>query len=196
MQHHLHTPLIMLTTSDAGNYRVIVNGTSPCSPLTSSTATLVVSDPIVVTTPPESLSVCISFPASFTVVATGSNLTYEWYKNGISTGITTPTLNISQAAISDAGTYYVIVSGGAGCPTVRSNDVTLGVILDIDITGQPVSQTICEGGNITFSVTTTGSIDSYVWRRNGIPVSGGNYSGDNTANLKITGVTCCKCRQL
>jgi hypothetical protein len=71
-------------------------------------------------------------------------------------------------------------------PVTSSNSI-LTVNQDIDITTQPVAQTICEGPDVNFNVAAIGTISSYVWRKNGVPVSGGNYSGNNSSNLIITG---------
>ena len=61
---------------------------------------------------------------------------------------------------------------------------------DITITGQPTSQTLCVGNTATFTVTATGNIASYQWRKGGIPLSdGGSISGAATATLTITGIT-------
>jgi len=46
------------------------------------TAVLTVSDPVAITTQPVSQSVCLSFPVSFSITASGSNLSYEWFRNG------------------------------------------------------------------------------------------------------------------
>src|SRR6185295_17027118 len=91
---------------------------------TAATATanysITVDEPVVITTQPNpSQTVCSSFPVSFSVAATGTGLTYQWFKNGVAlsniagviTGVTTPNLSISQAAMLQAGTYTVEVTG-------------------------------------------------------------------------------------
>ncbi|MGN6298749.1 MAG: hypothetical protein ACTHM7_18300, partial [Ginsengibacter sp.] len=140
-------------------------------------------------------SVCASFPVTFSVTATGTGLTYQWYKDGIAladtagviTGVNSANLSLPQAKGSQAGTYTVRVSGVSPCGFVTSSDAVLTVNQQIDIISQPVSQTICEGLTTTFEVQATGSIYGYVWRRNGTPVSGSPYSGENSASLTITG---------
>ncbi|MGN6163437.1 MAG: immunoglobulin domain-containing protein, partial [Flavisolibacter sp.] len=140
-------------------------------------------------------SVCASFPVTFSVTATGTGLTYQWYKDGIAladtagviTGVNSANLSLPQAKGSQAGTYTVRVSGVSPCGFVTSSDAVLTVNQQIDIISQPVSQTICEGLTTTFEVQATGSIYNYVWRRNGTPVSGSPYSGENSASLTITG---------
>src|SRR5690606_38665137 len=125
------------------------------------------------------------------VSATGTGISYQWQKNGANiNGATSNTFSIPNAATSDAATYTVIVSGIAPCDPVTSQNAELIVNQDIEITTQPDPQTICEGGNITFTVATTGNISDYVWRKGGIPVSdGGGISGSSTASLTISGAT-------
>jgi sugar lactone lactonase YvrE len=59
--------------------------------------------------------------ANFTVAATGSNLTYQWYKDGVAlqdganiTGSTSPTLMLGAVSGASAGNYNAGVSNAAG----------------------------------------------------------------------------------
>ncbi|MEO6733000.1 MAG: Ig-like domain-containing protein [Ferruginibacter sp.] len=187
-----------ITVSDAGNYTVVVSGASPCTSLTSSTSALIVNQAVAITSQPApAQTVCSSFPVSFSVSATGTGITYQWYKNGVAlvdtagliAGVNSNNLTIPQAKVSQTGTYTVIVSGASPCGTVTSMDAQLTVNQSISITSQPSSQTICQASNVSFTVAATGTITSYVWRQNGIPVSGSNYSGENTPTLNITNAT-------
>ena len=68
---------------------------------------------------------------TFGVSASGSGLTYQWYKGVPSpttklNGATSDTYTISSLATSDAGDYYVVV-GGTCTPSVTSNAATLVV---------------------------------------------------------------------
>jgi hypothetical protein len=48
----------MLQPADAGNYTVVVSGTNPVHPFTSSTATLTVNQAVAITTQPASQTLC------------------------------------------------------------------------------------------------------------------------------------------
>ena len=79
-----------------------------------------------ITTQPTSETVTAGAAASFTVVATGSSLTYQWYKDSTAiSGATSATYSISATATTDAGSYYVVVTNSAG--SVTSSTVTLTV---------------------------------------------------------------------
>ncbi len=70
---------------------------------------------------PVSVSVVESGTATFTVSASGANLTYQWYKDGGvlangtgASGATTATLTLSNVDSSDDGSYTVVVTGDCG----------------------------------------------------------------------------------
>jgi PKD repeat protein len=81
-----------------------------------------------ITNQPVSQVVTAGQAASFTVAATGiPSPSYQWLKAGTNLlGATNPTLAISNAQPSDAGTYSAVVSNGAGI--VVSTNVTLTVL--------------------------------------------------------------------
>lgn len=57
------------------------------------------------------------------------------------------------------------------------------------ITQHPSPQTVCPGGNASFSVTASGTGLSYQWQKNSANLSnGGHYSGVTTATLTVSGV--------
>ncbi len=93
----------------------------------------------IVTQHPQNQSVDEGSPASFTVEAEGTTISYRWQKNGnYIPGATESTYTIDAAELSDAGTYRAeIVSP---CGNVFSNNATLSVqemySLDVDIDGQ------------------------------------------------------------
>src|SRR6185369_8969017 len=68
-----------VSASDAGTYSVTVSGT--CGNSMTSSATLTVNDNIAVSTAPVSLTNCPGTTATFSVAATGTGLSYQWYKN-------------------------------------------------------------------------------------------------------------------
>jgi large repetitive protein len=179
-------------TSTAGTlyYYAIVSGT--CTPPVTSdvSGAVTVNEPVVMTKNleySEPVSVCAGFPVEFSIEATGTNLSYEWFRGATSIGVTTPTLSISQASSTDAGFYTVEVTGA--CGELTSNQVELIVNQSISINNQPTTSIpSCEGDSpIIISVVAEGDIYEYLWRKNGIPLSdGGKISGATTAELTIT----------
>lgn len=110
----------------------------------SSTTTTAVTAPSI-TTQPASVTVTTGSAASFSVVASGSSLSFQWYKAGTAiSGATSASYAVSAAASSDAGDYYVVVTNSAG--SVTSSTVTLTV------TTSGSGTTTCASGTYTENV--------------------------------------------
>jgi len=154
---------------DAGNYTVVVAGT--CGTVTSNTATLTVNANVAITTQPANVTQCQGGNATFTVVATGTGLAYQWRKNGVNIGgATSSSLTLNNIIPADAGNYDVIVTGT--CNSVTSAQATLVVNLPPAITTQPVNIIQCQGTNATFTITATGAGLTYQWCKNGVNIAG------------------------
>jgi uncharacterized protein (TIGR03437 family) len=161
------------TASDAASYDVVV--TSDCGVTTSNPATLTISAATAIATQPQPQTVCLGAPASFSVTAAGTNLSYQWRKSGVNiAGATSSAYGLATTAAADAGDYDVVITGA--CGTVTSNPVALVVNNTTAITTQPSNQTVCAGGNASFSVTATGAGLSYQWRKSGVNIAGATSS--------------------
>ncbi len=158
--------------------------TSAAGCTTTSTVTVTVNQATSITTQPSAVAVCSGANATFTVVAAGSGtLTYQWRKGGTNiTGATNASYTITGATAADAANYDVVVTGG--CGNITSSAVALSINAATAITTQPTAQTACTGGNVTFSVTATGTALTYQWRKGGT-----NITGATNATYTITGVT-------
>ena len=101
-----------VTASDAGTYCVEVTGV--CGPTVSTCASLTVNENLLVVSAPVSVTNCPGTVASFNVSATGTGLSYQWYKGATAlTGQTNSSLVVANVSAADAGTYSVVVSGTA-----------------------------------------------------------------------------------
>ena len=123
------------TIGDAGNYTCVVSGT--CGTITSDAATLTVKELISISSQPQSIEINKGKQAVFSVAASGTISTYQWYKDGTAlsdggkyTGTTTAQLTISDVAQSEAGSYTVKISGD--CGDVTSDAATLSVLTATD----------------------------------------------------------------
>src|SRR5215471_17535580 len=159
---------------DSGNYTF--TATNPAGSVTSNVATVVVAlAPPVITTRPQSLTVSIGDPVTFTVGVTGSApFTYQWQKNGAGiAGATGPSLSISAAQLSDAGPYTVIVTNGAGSVTSTAAILTVTTApVPPTITTQPASMSIVVGNPVQFSVVASGTSPlNYQWSKEGVPIN-------------------------
>jgi gliding motility-associated-like protein len=169
-----------ISAANAGNYYVTVTGT--CGTVQSNTVTLALYPATTITSQPVNLTQCAGTNATFSVTATGNNLTYQWYFNGSSvSGATGASYTINNISVANAGSYYVRVTGT--CGVVQSNTVTLALYAATAITTQPVSLTQCEGTNATFSVTATGNNLTYQWYFNGSSISGATGASYTINNI-------------
>ena len=171
-----------VSVNDAGNYDVVVTGVCP-PPATSNTVSLTVNTPPTITTQPLSQTACAGTNVTFSVIATGTGLTYQWRKGGVNIGgATNSSFTISGVTASDAANYDVVITGLCS-PSVTSNIATLIINAVTTINTQPVSQTVCPGNNVTFSVTATGTSITYQWRK-----GGSNIVGATSSSYTINGV--------
>jgi hypothetical protein len=128
-----------ITAAMNGNqYHVVLNGTCTTN-LNSASATLAVNSPVDITTQPDSVSVCAGSATSFSVVATGSTITYQWqvsinggpYVNVINaapfSGATTSTLNINPLSTDLNGYEFHVIVSGVPCGSVTSDVALLTV---------------------------------------------------------------------
>ena len=189
-------------------YRCVVTGVCPVSPLTSNAAILTVPSSLSITGQPADITICAGNNTSFTVTGTGIS-TYQWQlstdggatfnnvtNTGVYSGATTTMLSITGTTAGLNNNRYRCNVSSVACGSLISNTVTLTVNLAPAITSQPSSAAVCTGSNQTFTVGTTGTSLTYQWfisndgggTFNILP-NGGIYSGATTASLTISGVT-------
>lgn len=193
------TPTLTLTgvtaADNGASFGCSVIGTGPCSPVSSTPATLTVNSPPAITTQPVPQTVCLGGNAAFAVAATGTGLNYQWKENGTSlvdagtvSGSGTPNLTLTGVADSDNGAVLSCAISGAYPPSVTSTTAVLTVNDAPLILIQPLSQTLYVGSNARFSVLASNAI-SYLWLKNGTALhDGGEIAGSATAALSLTGV--------
>ncbi len=131
---------------------------------------------------PVALAVVPGAQATFTVVAEGLGLSYQWKRGTTNVGTNAATLSIPAAALADAGNYQVVVSNAFG--SSPSSVVSLRVVPPPVITVQPVAKIANEGTAVAFSVTATGSNLTYQWMRGTALIGGATQR-----TLNFVGVT-------
>lgn len=106
-----------VVAGSVGSYVVVIN--SSCgSGLTSNAATLSLAPSTAIISQPQGQNVCANTGASFSVTATGNNLTYQWRKdNNPIPGATGSTYSIASVTVGDVGNYDVVVTGDCGSDT-------------------------------------------------------------------------------
>lgn len=169
--------------------------TTGCS---SSTALFTVNEAPAIGVHPSPQSVCSGNSATFNVTATGSGLTYQWYKGAVMlvnggsiSGATSNTLTINPVSLTDAATDYYCIATGTCSPAATSNIAALAVTEVVSITSQPItSQSLCSGNTANFSVNATGAGLAYQWYNGAtLLTDGGNISGATSPTLSIANLT-------
>jgi hypothetical protein len=169
--------------ADAGNYDVVV--TNSAGTVTSSSALLTVGQAPAITVQPVSQSVPISSVVGFTVSATGTApLTYQWRKNGVNFPGATTTSHVMNNLQADAAAVYdVVVTNAYG--SVTSAGATLSLTPAVWFTGQPESQSVFAGADVSFTGAAAGfaATPTYQWRKDGVVIPGAT-----NATLTLTSV--------
>ena len=118
--------------------------------------------------------------AQFTVtIAAGTNVSYQWYKNGTPIGGATGTsYTIGSCAVSDTAAYGVQIVNSAGNATTGTYLTVRDIAPSITggtVTGGPY--TLNTGNVAAFTVSATGTNLTYQWYKDGSPIGGATGSG-------------------
>ncbi|MGV3461496.1 MAG: immunoglobulin domain-containing protein [Flavobacterium sp.] len=155
--------------NDIAGFKIMPSGISDPAFIAYNANSMLIPSPKIVTQP-SSVVACTGTGTgtSFTINATGTNLVYQWKKNGISltdtgniTGAATAVLNISNVSASDVAFYTCEVTNAAG--SVLSNPAYLNTIIAV----QPIDNTACL--NVTgpyVEVIANGLSLTYQWYSN------------------------------
>ncbi|MFN8242996.1 MAG: zinc-dependent metalloprotease family protein [Ferruginibacter sp.] len=204
------TATLSITGATAGmnNYQYRCVASVLCGSTNSNAGILTVNAAPAVTGNPINSTICAGNNTSFTVIASGAGITYQWQEStngggswnnisngGIYGGATTSTLTLTGVTIGMNNYQYRCVVSGSCAPSANSAAATLTVGTALSITSQPGNVVLCAGTNTTFSVAISGTVISYQWQESTTGVggpwnnisNGGVYSGATTGTLTITG---------
>ncbi len=178
----------------SANYNVVVTG--GCAPSSTSTNVSLTLNTTTITSQPSNQTACPGNSVSFSTMASGPGLTYQWRKGtanlingGNIFGATTATLILNPANVSDVAANYNVVVIGTCAPSNTSINVSL-TIGGVNIISQPSSQIACPGNLVSFTTNATGSGLTYQWRKGTTNLNnGGNVSGATTATLTLNPVS-------
>lgn len=192
------------TIAMSGNrYRCQLSNATCTTPGISNAAILTVNSLPAVSTQPQSVSLCIGGSNTFSLVASGTAITYQWQLstdggatwNNIA-GATTFSYSVSVVTASMNGYRYRCIVSGTCTPPATSAVALLTVNTPVAITAHPASVNVCATGTVSFSVTATGTSPGYQWQEstNGGSswtniANGGVYSGATSSTLTLTAVT-------
>ncbi|MSU48876.1 MAG: hypothetical protein EXS37_07285 [Opitutus sp.] len=150
----------------------------------------VVASPPGILISPQNITLVVGQTGTFTVSATGTSpFAYQWRKNGVVIGgATSAALLLSNVQIADAGTYTVSISNSVGA--VTSSGATLIVVAAVtapQISTGPLSQTLTAGGDVSFSVSVSGTGPlAFQWRKNGASIPNATLPNYSIANVQLS----------
>lgn len=151
-----------VTVSEGGFYFVEIADANNCTAFSDTIEVIKPFDGPVITRPSSDTTICDN---SFITLSTNSTESHEWFYNGSSMGLFTPTITVNQA-----GTYRAIVTSGR-CQEV-SNQITISHLPapntnpTITVNGPTI---FCEGqGSTELVAGSTGGLH-YEWVRDGEP---------------------------
>jgi poly(3-hydroxybutyrate) depolymerase len=175
------------TVADSGlTFRAVVSNKS--GSVVSTTATLTVNSPPSdpkITTQPADQTVMASQPATFTVAAASSPLSYQWQENGRDiVGATGASLTIPAAITPDSGApFRVVVTGRSGSVTSAAATLTVKPAPGVPIIlTNPIRSRVLVNQRGTFAVTAWSRTPmTYQWQK-GTPLGNmADIPGANTA---------------
>ena len=189
-----NSSLILMNASagDAATYSVVVSG--EMGTVTNS-ATLTVNTPVTVTAAPLDQISVAGGSATFSVTATGTDLSYQWFFNDSVIGTGT-NLILNNLTTSQAGVYTVIVSGDCGSATnsatLMVNKAVAAVTLNnlsqtYNASSRPITATTMPGGlavTFTYNGSTTPPTSAGSYTVVGT-INDSNYQGTATGTLVI-----------
>ena len=167
------TPILTLEAKESRNesrYKCIITDKYGYS-YESAEANLLVRKALTILTQPENCSGAPGETATFTVVAEGSGLKYQWqtYKNGswtncsINDGAKTATLSLEMKDSRHGSKYQCVITDKYGA-SLTTKEVTMTVAKPLEIKQHPADVYGKEGEMATFKVVAEGSGLKYQWQ--------------------------------
>ena len=135
-----------------------------------------------ITAHPSNQTITEGQTATFSVIATGTGLSYQWQKGTANiTGATSASYTTPAAIMADDGsTYRCVVSNSGGSATSNSATLTVTRVAPTISSHPPIDQTVTEGQTATFSVTATGTGLSYQWQKGTTNITGATSASYTT----------------
>jgi alpha-tubulin suppressor-like RCC1 family protein len=187
----LNLTISNMQPADAGGYHLVASNAYGIEP--SLVATVDVLIPPAFTSQPESQTINVGEPFSFSTAVNGSEpMSYQWFFAGAplvdnerTYGSTTPNLSVSSSVQTDQGGYTLVASNSVGQAT--SSVALLIVKVPPSFVSQPESKTVTNGNSIILSVSVSGTQPfGYQWYYYGNPlINGGRVAGVDGHTLII-----------
>ena len=144
-------------------------------------------------TQPLSQTVCTGQTATMSVSTDMVTGTYEWFRDGVSLGVTrSPSYTIAPVTLASAGLYSVLLRDDCDPANKFAQSATarLNVIEAPSVTvNVPLTRIICENSNDTLRIRSVGAARRFQWFKDNVAIAGATDSNYiiNTAGASATG---------
>lgn len=159
-----------IKVTQTGDYSVQVSNDEGCSASTGPVH-VTVQPKTVVGTPPQNVTICDASPTSFSISATGTNITYKWQLNGsnindgsLYSGTTTNALIVANVNGLGTGQFQCVVTGTCGTATSTAATLTVNPLPAKPVITPGSSPTFCTGGSVTL---TSSALSGNAWSNGG-----------------------------
>ncbi len=133
------------------------------------TVTISMTSSVAITTQPKSVAVANGKTVTLKVAASGEGLTYKWYykdlgasKFSLSSTMKTATYTVAMSEGRNGRQLYCVVTDKYG-NSVKSDVVTLTMMVNLEIIQQPQTIVVPEGGEVKINLKAKGEGLTYKW---------------------------------
>jgi hypothetical protein len=178
-----------LASADAGIYSVAVrNSCNEVSP--EKTIMLAIREIPTFLRQPRDTAAMVGTTAFLRVIASGTDIRYQWRKNGVNrNGDTNAILSIASAAFADSGSYDCVISNA--CQTVNSTPAILSITKAPSGPRIALSQTAIDFGCIDKGTIDTKTVQGLIKNEgeSDLIITGMQISGSQSSQFAIIGGT-------
>jgi hypothetical protein len=178
-----------IASNDAGMYSVAVrNSCNELSP--EKTIMLAIREVPAFLRQPRDTAAMVGTTAFLRVIASGTDIRYQWRKNGVNrSGDTNAILTIASAAFADSGSYDCVISNA--CQTVNSTPAILSITKAPSGPSIALSQTAIDFGCIDKGTIDTKTIQGLIKNEgeSDLIITGMQISGSQSLQFAIVGGT-------
>ncbi len=173
-----------VNVDDEGTYACVATGT--CGTVEDDVK-LTITDGLSISQENQDLVYCAGDQATLELNTNIEGLTYQWYKDAvIIADATNKNYELSSLTVDDAGTYTIQVTGSCGDP-IMVGIAAIDIQDSPQITGISDHVDVRVGEDIELSITTEGEVLSYLWQKDGQPLSEEDgFEGITSATLSFT----------
>ncbi|MES2762943.1 MAG: T9SS type A sorting domain-containing protein [Bacteroidota bacterium] len=192
-----NTAMLTVTASSTYYYQCLVAENGTCT-ATSGTSTLVVNTSPTITTQPINKTICSGSNVTFSVVASGSPLTYQWQENtgsgfvnitngGVYSGATAATLTLTAPSLAMTSYSYQCIVSVTSCSSVTTSEALLTINAAPSAPSAPTPAANPGCGSTTLAAMVPPATVNYYWEGTSSTASLTTQPTSSTYNVSSSG---------